>query len=111
MNKQTILLYLYVQTIKTCRTMNKAGLIDNLSKKTNLSKRDIKTVINTYLEIATECMKRDEEIVIIGFGTLSTRHQTSRLARNPKTGVPVMINARKTVKFKPGKYLLESINK
>ena len=39
------------------------------------------------------------------------RPQTERLARNPKTGTPVMIPARTTVKFKPGKYLLDAINK
>lgn len=38
------------------------------------------------------------------------RPQTQRLARNPKTGTPVMIPARTTVKFKPGKFLLEAMN-
>ncbi|WP_303228346.1 HU family DNA-binding protein, partial [Parabacteroides goldsteinii] len=32
------------------------------------------------------------------------------LARNPKTGTPVQIPARTTVKFKPGKFLLEAMN-
>ena len=52
----------------------------------------------------------DEEIVLVGFGTLIPRPQTQRLARNPKTGTPVMIPARTTVKFKPGKFLLEAMN-
>ncbi|WP_301042593.1 HU family DNA-binding protein, partial [Parabacteroides goldsteinii] len=41
---------------------------------------------------------------------LIPRPQTSRLARNPKTGTPVQIPARTTVKFKPGKFLLEAMN-
>ena len=61
-------------------------------------------------EIVTERMTDNEEIVLVGFGTLTPRPQTQRLARNPKTGVPVMIPARTTVKFKPGKFLLESMN-
>ena len=64
-----------------------------------------------YVDIVTEAMSHNEEIVLIGFGTLIPRPQTERLARNPKTGTPVMIPARTTVKFKPGKYLLDAINK
>ena len=68
--------------------MNKAELIEALAQRSGL-----------------------QEIVLIGFGTLIPRPQTERLARNPKTGTPVMIPARTTVKFKPGKYLLDAINK
>ena len=67
--------------------------------------------IGSYVDIVTEAMSHNEEIVLIGFGTLIPRPQTERLARNPKTGTPVMIPARTTVKFKPGKYLLDAINK
>ena len=55
-------------------------------------------------------MSQKEEIALIGFGTLIPRPQTSRLARNPKTGTPVQIPARTTVKFKPGKFLLDAMN-
>lgn len=65
---------------------------------------------DAYIEIVTERMSENEEIVLVGFGTLIPRPQTQRLARNPKTGTPVMIPARTTVKFKPGKFLLEAMN-
>jgi len=70
-----------------------------------------KKLLEAYVDIVTEAMSHNEEIVLIGFGTLIPRPQTERLARNPKTGTPVMIPARTTVKFKPGKYLLDAINK
>jgi len=91
--------------------MNKAQFIESLADKTQLSKSDAKKALEAYMSIVTECMCRKEEIVLIGFGTLVPWPQTSRLARNPKTGTPVMIKPRTTVKFKPGKYLLEEINK
>ncbi|MDF9830804.1 DNA-binding protein HU-beta [Parabacteroides sp. PF5-6] len=90
--------------------MNKAQFIETLASKSMLSKNDSKKVLNACIEIVTECMCNREEIVFSGFGTLQPRPQTSRLARNPKTGTPVMIQPRTSVKFKPGKYLLESIN-
>ena len=72
--------------------------------------REAKKVLDAYIEIVTERMSENEEIVLVGFGTLIPRPQTQRLARNPKTGTPVMIPARTTVKFKPGKFLLEAMN-
>lgn len=91
--------------------MNKAQFIEALSDKAQLSKGDAKKALEAYMDIVTGCMKKEEEIVLIGFGTLVPWPQSSRLARNPKTGTPVMIQPRTTVKFKPGKYLLEAINK
>ena len=87
--------------------MNKAELIEALADKTGLQKQEAKKVLDAYIEIVTERMSENEEI---GFGTLIPRPQTQRLARNPKTGTPVMIPARTTVKFKPGKFLLEAMN-
>lgn len=90
--------------------MNRAELIVALAEKSGLSKQKAKKVLESYMEIVTEKMSQNEEIVLIGFGTLIPRPQSSRMARNPKTGTPVQIKARTTVKFKPGKFLLEAIN-
>lgn len=90
--------------------MNKAELIDALAKKAGLNKQKAKEVLESYVEIVTDCLVQNEEIVLAGFGTLATRPQTQRLARNPKTGEPVMIQPRITARFKPGKFLLKALN-
>ena len=90
--------------------MNRAELIEAFAEKSGLSKQKAKKVLESYMEIVTEKMSQNEEIALIGFGTLIPRPQSSRMARNPKTGTPVRIKARTTVKFKPGKFLLEAIN-
>lgn len=90
--------------------MNKAELIVELAEKAGLKKQKAKKVLEAYMEIVTEKMSQNEEISIVGFGTLLPRPQNSHLARNPKTGTPVQIPARTTVKFKPGKFLLEAMN-
>lgn len=87
--------------------MNRAELIEALAEKSGLSKQKAKKVLESYMEIVTEKMSQNEEIALIGFGTLIPRPQSSRMARNPKTGTPVQIKARTTVKFKPGKFLLK----
>lgn len=51
-----------------------------------------------------------EDLNIINFGKLEVVERAPRLGRNPKTGEEVKIEARKAVKFKPGKALLEKLN-
>lgn len=91
--------------------MNKAELIEAIANKAGLQKQEAKKALDAYIEVVTEQMVKKEEITLIGFGSLIPREQSQRLARNPKTGEPVMIKPRTTVKFKPGKYLLEAMNK
>lgn len=91
--------------------MNKAELIEALATKSGLQKQKAKRMLDAYIDIVTEKMSKNEEVVLIGFGTMFPHPQTSRLARNPRTGTPVMIPPRTTVKFRPGKYLLKEINK
>lgn len=90
--------------------MNKAELIEALADKAGVQKQSAKKVLDAYIDIVTKKLAEKEEIVIVGFGTMVPRPQNTRLARNPKTGDPVQIPARTTVKFKPGKFLLEAMN-
>ncbi len=90
--------------------MNKTELIDALAAKTGFSKDESKQFLESYIEIMTKCLAQKEDVVLVGFGTMSVWEQTQRLARNPKTGVPVMIQPRTSIKFKPGKFLLEALN-
>lgn len=66
--------------------MNKAELIEALAQRSGLQKQKAKKLLEAYVDIVTEAMSHNEEIVLIGFGTLIPRPQTERLARNPKTG-------------------------
>ena len=68
--------------------MNKAELIEALAQRSGLQKQKAKKLLEAYVDIVTEAMSHNEEIVLIGFGTLIPRPQTERLARNPKTGTP-----------------------
>ena len=58
--------------------MNKAELIEALADKTGLQKQEAKKVLDAYIEIVTERMSENEEIVLVGFGTLIPRPQTAK---------------------------------
>ena len=48
--------------------MNRAELIVALAEKSGLNKQKAKKVLASYMEIVTEKMSQNEEIVLIGFG-------------------------------------------
>lgn len=90
--------------------MNKNEFTDRLAEEAGLSAAKAKAVTNAMMQIITEEMTGGVPISFMGFGSFQPVHQAERLARNPKTGVPVMIKERKTVRFKAGKILLQNVN-
>ena len=50
-----------------------------------------------------------DSVSLVGFGTFNVRHRAARMGRNPQTGAAIHINASKSVGFKAGKALKESL--
>ena len=91
--------------------MNKNELIQYVTEDTGLKKKDVKAVLQSILQASTNALQQGEPVTMIGFGTFHPWQQTARPSRNPKTGEPVMIAPRKSVKFRTGIKLLEDLNK
>lgn len=89
--------------------MNKSDLVNELSMKMGVPHCQSREFLNAFQAILSEKLK-NEEIVLQGFGTLAPWAQAERMGRNPRTGEMVMIRPRTSVKFKPGKFLLETLN-
>ena len=83
--------------------MNKAELIDRLSKKTKLTKSQSEELLNATIEIIQKAVAKGEEVKLVGFGTFCGLHRKARKGRNPKTGETVEIPGGRIPKFKPGK--------
>lgn len=89
--------------------MNKTELVNAFSKKADVPHSQARLYLNILLGVMEETLK-EEPIMLQGFGTFERWEQTERPGRNPRTGVPCKIPARISVKFKAGKYLLETLN-
>ncbi|MGL6064371.1 MAG: HU family DNA-binding protein [Fusobacteriaceae bacterium] len=55
-------------------------------------------------------LKTEKELSFIGFGKWEVVDRAERIGRNPKTGEEIKIKAKKSVKFKAGKKLVDSVN-
>lgn len=85
--------------------MNKKDLIHKISVKSGLSIADVEKAIKSYEEVIESTLKSGEKVVSIGFGTFDIKQTVARNGRNPQTGKPMIIPAKQTVRFRPGKKL------
>ena len=91
--------------------MNKAELVNAISEKTALSKKDAEKVLAAFTETVTESLTAGEKVQIVGFGSFEVVNRAARTARNPRTGEAVEIAASKAPAFNAGKALKDSVNK
>ena len=90
--------------------MNKTDLIDAISAKAEISKKDAETALKATIESIEEALKKDEKVVLVGFGTFSVKERAARTGRNPSTGKTIKIAASKAPAFKAGKELKDIVN-
>lgn len=90
--------------------MTKSELIKVVAKKGALNTNEAEKAVNCIFDSFTEAILREERIELRGFGAFSVRHYEPYLGRNPKTGKPVKVNAKKSVAFKTGKELKVRVN-
>ena len=90
--------------------MNKTELIDAIAAKSGLSKKASEDALKATLDAITEAVKKDDKVVLVGFGTFSAKKREAREGRNPATGKKIKIKASKSPAFKAGKSFKDQLN-
>ncbi len=89
--------------------MNKAELVDAIAKDAKISKTQAQDAIDAFVKNVQKVLKKDDKVTLVGFGTFATSKREARTGRNPQTGKPIKIPAKKVARFTPGKALKEAI--
>ena len=90
--------------------MNKTELIVALAQKAEITKKDAEKAVNAFVDVVAEALKEGAKVQLVGFGTFEAKERPARVARNPRTGEEITIEASKTASFKVGKALKDSLN-
>jgi len=91
--------------------MTKADLVQLIQTNTGVTKADAFACLETVLETIKETLEGCEVVKISGFGKFVVKKKKSRKGRNPRTGEPLTIAARKVMTFKPSAVLCRAMNK
>lgn len=89
--------------------MNKAGLAAAIAEKTGFRKRDIVAMLTAMTEVITEELQAGNDVHLVGFGTFEATEKEERIRRNPKTGEEIALPITKSLRFKPGRTLKDTL--
>jgi DNA-binding protein HU-beta len=90
--------------------MNKGDLVDAVV--TIVGKKTVaEDAINCVLDTIAGYLKKGDKVTLIGFGTFSVVKRAARTMRNPQTGKPIKVKAKKVPKFVAGKKLKDMVAK
>jgi len=92
-------------------TLTKADLIDQVhSSNPKLTKTQAREAVETILKVTKASLEKGDDVLLSGFGKFNVKAKSARKGRNPKTGEPLILAARKVVTFKASGILREKVN-
>jgi DNA-binding protein HU-beta len=89
--------------------MTKSELARVLAEDLELPRRQVTELIEAILDKITEVLKTGDKVALTPFGQFRIRDRAARIARNPQTGEPVNVPAKRVLKFTAGRTLKEAV--
>jgi len=90
--------------------MNKTDLVNEVASSIDMTKSDASIVVYTMVDSMIDGLVESGKLALSGLGTFSVVTRNARVARNPQTGEPVDVPAKKVIKFKMSSKLKEALN-
>ncbi|MCQ2054131.1 MAG: integration host factor subunit beta [Fibrobacter sp.] len=90
--------------------ITKKDLVEEISERTGQTQVQVKTIVETFLNSLATSLLEGSNIEIRGFGRFKLKERKKRVARNPRTGETVLIEAGTKPVFEPSKDLIKSLN-
>lgn len=81
--------------------MTKSQIVSYLAEKTGVTKKQTTTLLDELAGLAAKVIKRGDKLALPGFVTVKVQNRQARMGRNPQTGEPIKIPAKKVVKAVP----------
>lgn len=88
-------------------TVTKIELATEVAYATGLTAKDTKPLVEAFFDTIRTTLASGEDVKISGFGNFTLHEKLARPGRNPKTGEPKVISARRVVTWQPGNVLRE----
>lgn len=90
--------------------MRKQELVAAVSSKTSQSESAVNEVLNAAFEVIEQSLASGDEVALSGFGSFRVVSRPARDGRNPQTGEPMRINAKKSPAFRAGASLKRAVD-
>jgi DNA-binding protein HU-beta len=88
--------------------MTKQDLVNEVAD-IGITKKQAAMAVNAVFDSIKDALAAGDKVSLVGFGSFSVKKRAAREGRNPRTGKPLKIAAKKVPVFKPGKALKEAV--
>ena len=92
------------------KTLTKAEIVDSIYEKTDRNRGEVKKIVETLLRIMKEAIKKDEALLVSGFGKFEAYAKKARRGRNPHTDEAITLPPRKVVVFRLSRKFRAELN-
>lgn len=90
--------------------MTKADIINEITEKTGLQKKEVAVVVESFMETVKRAMlDKKENVYLRGFGSFVIKHRAKKTARNIGQNTAMTIEAHNIPSFKPSKAFAEEM--
>ncbi|HXK91015.1 MAG: HU family DNA-binding protein [Bacteroidales bacterium] len=93
------------------KNMNKEELISAMAKESGLTKAEARKALDAFMSSVKKTVAKNDKVTLVGFGSFEVVQRKAREGRDPRTGKPIKIPAKKVVKFKAGSTLSSAVQK
>ena len=95
------------------KALTKADIVEAVYNDKNLGRNraEVKNIVENLLALMKQAIKKDDALLISGFGKFEAYDKNARKGRNPRTGEEMITPAKKAPVFKAGKALKDAVNK
>jgi integration host factor subunit beta len=95
---------------KVGQKVTKADIVDGIYEKTGMNRKEIRTVMDLFIDSIKDALVAQQPVELRGFGTFEVRIRKARhKARNPKTGEPVSVSSHGIAAFRPGREMKQDV--
>jgi integration host factor subunit alpha len=86
---------------KDSGSLTRADLADAVLRRVGLSRAESADIVDAVLTEIIDVIVSGEDLRLRSFGSFHVRSKNERPGRNPRTGIPATVSARRVVTFKP----------
>ena len=90
-------------------TVTKKELIDQIAEATGQKRVVVKKIVQSFLDNIIIELGKGNRLEFRDFGVFEVKQRRARMAQNPKTLEPVEVPPKRTVKFKVGRLMKQTL--
>ncbi len=89
--------------------MTKADLVNKISNKTGIDKKDVQKTIELMMDNVKESLVEGENVYLRGFGSFIVKKRAQKTGRNISKNTTIIIPEHSVPAFKPAKTFVEEV--